>query len=78
MGNSTYGWFVIGMGVLLLVVSLLTATSSLGGHPGFGWLQEVASPLERHPGFEWLQEVGVIIGILAIVVGFYLRRAIYR
>lgn len=74
MGNSTYGWFLIGLGVLLLVVSLLTGTSSLGWHPSFGWLQEVASPLERRPGFEWLPEAGVIIGILAIVVGFYLRR----
>ncbi len=77
MGNSTYGWFLIGMGVLLLVASLLAGTSWLGRHRGFGWLQGVTSPLERHPGSAWLQEVGVIIGILAIVAGFFLRRAIH-
>jgi hypothetical protein len=29
--------------------------------------------LGRHPDFGWLQEAGVIIGILAITAGFYLR-----
>jgi hypothetical protein len=78
MRNSTYGWFLIGIGVVLLVVSCLADTSSLETQPGFGWLQEVALPLGRHPGSKWLQEVGVIIGILAIAVGLFMRRVTSR
>jgi uncharacterized membrane protein HdeD (DUF308 family) len=48
---------VIGVGVLVAAVSLLA--NPLG--------------LRRYPGFGWLLEVGVIIGILAILAGFYLR-----
>jgi hypothetical protein len=48
---------LIGVGVLVAVLSLLA--SPLG--------------LRRYPGFGWLREVGVIIGILAILAGFYLR-----
>ena len=48
---------LIGVGVLVAAVSLLA--NPLG--------------LRRYPGFGWLLEVGVIIGILAILAGFYLR-----
>jgi len=78
MGNSPYGWFLIGVGLLLVVVALLAGTPWLGRHPGFGWLQGASSPPDHHPGSDWLQEVGVIIGILAIVAGFFLGRAASR
>jgi uncharacterized membrane protein HdeD (DUF308 family) len=48
---------LIGVGVLVAAVSLLA--NPLG--------------LRRYPGFGWLLEVGVIIGVLAILAGFYLR-----
>lgn len=48
---------LIGVGVLVAAVSLLANRLGLGRYPGFGWVQEV----------------GVIIGILAILAGFYLR-----
>lgn len=48
---------LIGVGVLVTAVSLLANPLGLGRYPGFGWAQEV----------------GVIIGILAILAGFYLR-----
>ena len=48
---------LVGVGVLVAAVSLLA--NPLG--------------LRRYPGFGWLLEVGVIIGILAILAGFYLR-----
>jgi len=75
MRNSTCGWLLMGVGVLLLVVSLLAGTSALTGHPDFKWLQDVAPPLDSHPGWRWLQELGVIIGVLVIVIGLYVRRA---
>ena len=34
--------------------------------------------LDRYPGFGWLAEVGVVIGSLAIVAGFCLRRGTPR
>jgi hypothetical protein len=48
---------LIGVGVLVAAVSLLANPLGLG----------------RYPGFRWLREVGVIIGILAILAGLYLR-----
>jgi len=48
---------LIGIGVLVAAVSLLANPFGLGRYPGFGWVQEV----------------GVIIGILEILAGFYLR-----
>jgi hypothetical protein len=48
---------LIGVGVLVALVSLLADPLRLGRYPGFGWLQEV----------------GVIVGCLAILAGFYLR-----
>jgi len=48
---------LIGVGVFVAAVSLLANPLGLGRYPGFGWAQEV----------------GVIIGILAILAGFYLR-----
>jgi hypothetical protein len=34
--------------------------------------------LDPYPGFRWLEEVGVIVGFLAIVVGFCLRAGTSR
>jgi hypothetical protein len=48
---------LIGVGVLVALVSLLADPLRLGRYPGLGWLQEV----------------GVIVGCLAILAGFYLR-----
>ena len=49
---------LIGIGVLVLVVSVFADPLGLGRNPGFGWLQ-------------WL---GVVIGALVALAGFYLRR----
>ena len=48
---------LIGVGVLIALVLLFADPLRLGRYPGFGWLQEV----------------GVIVGCLAILAGFYLR-----
>jgi hypothetical protein len=48
---------LIGVGVLVAFVSLFADPLRLGRYPGLGWLQEV----------------GVIVGLLAILAGFYLR-----
>jgi uncharacterized PurR-regulated membrane protein YhhQ (DUF165 family) len=48
---------LIGVAGLVAAVSLLANPLGLGHYPGFGWVQEV----------------GVIIGILAILAGVYLR-----
>ena len=53
-----FAWIVIGAGVLLVLISAFADRLGLGRHQGFGWLQEV----------------GVIIGLLVIMAGFYSRR----
>jgi hypothetical protein len=53
---------LVGVGVLVAAVSLLANPLGLGRYPDFGWLREV----------------GVIIGILAILAGFYLRGRVPR
>ena len=49
---------LIGIGVLVVVVSVFADPLGLGRNPGFGRLQ-------------WL---GVVIGALVALAGFYLRR----
>jgi len=51
-------WTVVGLGVLLVLVSLFADPLGLGRHPGFGWKQ-------------WLV---LIIGAAVIMIGVYLLR----
>ncbi len=58
MSNPVFAWIVIGAGVLLVLISAFADPLGLGRSPGFGWRQTL----------------GVIIGALVILAGFYLRR----
>ena len=58
MDNPMRAWVVIVLGVLLVLISLFADELGLGGPPGFGWKQGL----------------GVVIGVLMILAGFYLRR----
>ena len=58
MNNPMPAWTVVGLGVLLVFVSLFADPLGLGRHPGFGWKQ-------------WLV---LIIGAAVIIVGVYLLR----
>ena len=58
MSNPVFAWIVIGAGVLLFFISVFADPLGLGRHPGFGWLQGL----------------GVLIGVLVILAGLYLRR----
>ncbi len=58
MSNPVFAWIVIGAGVLLVLVSVFADPVGLGRNPGFGWLL-------------WL---GIVIGVLVILAGLYLRR----
>jgi hypothetical protein len=51
-------WVVIGIGALLVLVALFADPLGLGRSPGFGWRQGLA----------------VVIGVLLILGGVYLRR----
>ena len=54
----TFAGFLIGIGVLLLLISALADPLGLGRTPGFGWQQGL----------------GVVIGALVALAGLYLRR----
>ncbi len=58
MNNPMPAWTVVGLGVLLVLVSLFADPLGLGRHPGFGWKQ-------------WLV---LIIGAAVIMIGVYLLR----
>jgi len=58
MNNPMPAWTVVGLGVLIVLISLFADPLGLGRHPGFGWKQ-------------WL---GLIIGAAVIMVGVYLLR----
>ena len=58
MNNSMPAWTVVGLGVLLVLVSLFADPLGLGRHPGFGWKQ-------------WLV---LFIGAAVVMVGVYLLR----
>ncbi len=49
---------VIGVGLLLILIALFADPLGLGRSPGFGWRQGL----------------GVVIGVLVILGGLYLRR----
>ena len=51
---------VIGVGVLLVLIALFADPLGLGRSPGFGWRQGL----------------GVIIGVLVMLAGLYLRRRV--
>jgi len=55
--QSSRSWTVIGVGVFVVIIAAFADPLGLGRHPGFGWMQEL----------------GVIIGALIILSGFYLR-----
>jgi hypothetical protein len=57
MGNPTYAWILVGVGVLLVLISALADSVGLGRSPGFGWRQGL----------------GVAIGVLVILGGLYKR-----
>jgi len=57
MSNPGFAWIGIIVGILVVLISALADPLGLGRHPGFGWLQGL----------------GVIVGLLAILAGFYLR-----
>jgi hypothetical protein len=54
----TFAGGLIGIGVLFVLISALADPLGLGRHPGFGWIQGL----------------GVVIGVLVILAGLYLRR----
>jgi hypothetical protein len=58
MNNPMLAWVVIGIGALLVLVALFADPLGLGRSPGFGWRQGL----------------GVVIGVLVILGGLYLRR----
>ena len=56
MNNPMPAWTVVGLGVLLVLVSLFADPLGLGSHPGFGWKQGLV----------------LIIGAAVIMIGVYL------
>jgi len=58
MSNPIRAWVVIGLGVLLVLISVFADPLGLGRHPGFGWKQGLV----------------LIIGAAVILVGGYLLR----
>ena len=58
MDNPMRAWVVIGLGVLLILISVFADQLGLGRHPGFGWKQALV----------------LIIGVAVILVGVYLLR----
>jgi hypothetical protein len=60
MQNPAFAWTVIGVGVLVVVIAGLADPLRLGRHPGFGW---------------W-QGLGVLIGVVILLAGLYLRRRV--
>jgi hypothetical protein len=59
MDNPMLAWLVIGLGVVLVLISLFADPLGLGRHPG---------------GFGWKQDLALIIGAAVIMVGVYLLR----
>ncbi len=60
MNNPMLARVVIGIGAILVLIALFADPLGLGKSAGFGWKQ-------------WL---GVVIGALVILAGFYLRRRV--
>ncbi len=60
MDRPLLGRVVIGVGLLLLLIALFADPLGLGKSAGFGWKQGL----------------GVVIGVVVILAGFYLRRRV--
>jgi hypothetical protein len=58
MDNPMLARVVIGIGALLVLISLFADPLRLGAQSGFGWRQAL----------------GLVIGAVVILAGFYLRR----
>lgn len=58
MNNATLAWVLIGIGAIVVLIALFADPLGLGKSAGFGWKQGL----------------GVIIGIVVILAGLYLRR----
>ncbi len=57
MSRKTISWILIFAGLLLAVVSLAADSIGLGSEVGFGWKQKA----------------GMIVGLVAMLAGFWLR-----
>ena len=58
MKAQAFAWTMIGLGVILMTIT--------------GWADQLG--LGRQPGFGWLQGLGVIIGVVVLMAGLYLRK----
>jgi hypothetical protein len=58
MQAPALAWIMIGLGVVLITIT--------------GWADQLG--LGRQPGFGWLQGLGVVIGVVALMAGLYLRK----
>jgi hypothetical protein len=58
MQAPALAWTMIGLGVVLVTIT--------------GWADKLG--LGRQPGFGWLQGLGVMIGMVLLMVGLYLRK----
>jgi len=58
MSRKTISWILILVGLLLAVVSMAADSIGIGSEVGFGWKQIV----------------GAVIGVAAMLVGFWLTR----
>jgi hypothetical protein len=58
MQSPAFAWFLIAAGVILFLVSLFADRLGLG----------------LTPHFCWKQALGILLGLIAIVVGLYRRR----
>lgn len=56
--TPAFAWSMIGLGVLLVIITGRADQLGLGRYPGFGWLQGL----------------GVVIGVVVLLAGLYLRR----
>lgn len=57
MQNPAFAKILMIVGILVVVISALADPLRLGRHPGFGWLQGL----------------GVVIGVVVLFAGLYLR-----
>ena len=55
--RRTWSWLILGVGVVLVFVSILADWIGVGGTPGFGWKQTL----------------GLVIGLAAIALGLWRR-----
>lgn len=59
MNNPPLAWVLIGIGAIVVLIALFADPLGLGKSAGFGWKQAL----------------GVVLGIVIILAGFYLRRS---